>query len=194
MYLWRDLTRLLLSLGNFVTLSTNPFINAINVHGVTLSVTQMVMLSLNEFIFLLGGYSLNRQKNLPCKICRGAFRPSAFLIKLAWEAPALGQVAGAQFMQCDVNGLCEATGGGAELLGMDPGRKWHLAGPVWVQDPGQGASVPAAAQGSRLFRHSCPASFTQHTSQAGWAGSSWCQRQACNVRVSCEGQYGNYPV
>lgn len=80
--------------------------------GVTLSVTQMVILSLNEFIFLLGGYSLNRQKNLPCKICRGAFRPSAFLIKLAWEAPALGQVAGAQFMQCDENGLCEATGGG----------------------------------------------------------------------------------
>lgn len=54
-----------------------------------LSVTHVVVLGLNELIFLLGVYSLNRQ--LPGKICRGAFRPPAFLIQLTWEVPALAR-------------------------------------------------------------------------------------------------------
>lgn len=55
----------------------NPFINEINVPGVMLSlVIHIEVLGLNELIFLAEGYSLNR--HLPGKICRGAFRPSAF--------------------------------------------------------------------------------------------------------------------
>lgn len=151
--------------------------------SVTLSVTDTVGLSLDEVISLLRGYTLKRQ--LPGKLCRGAFRPSAFLIKLTGEVPALGQVAGAQFM-CP----SEATGGGRVLLGMNPGRKGHLAGLVWVQDPGQGASVPAAAQGGQVSCHSSPALSIEHCHML--AGQTACG--ASSVMMSCEGQYGNYPV
>lgn len=102
----------------------------------------------------------------------------AFLIKPAGEVPALGQVAGAQFMWCDANSPSEPTGGGREFLGMDPGKR-HLAGPVWVQDPGQGGSVPAAAQGGSMSCHSSPALSIWHESQlAGQAAHSASTRHA----------------
>lgn len=59
-------------------------------------VIHIEVLGLNELIFLAEGYSLNR--HLPGKICREAFRPSAFLIKSTWEIHAVGQVGGAQFI------------------------------------------------------------------------------------------------
>lgn len=86
-------------------------------------VIHMEVLGLHEITFLARGYSLNR--HLPGKICRGAVRPSAFLIKPTWEIHAVGQVAEAQFTYCDVYGSSEATGGGRELLCLDPSRKWH---------------------------------------------------------------------
>ena len=121
------MTRLIFALGSFETLSVKPLINETNVPGVMLSVViHMDVLDLNELIFLAGGYSLNR--HLPGKICRGAFRPSAFLIEPTWEIHAVGQVAGAQFTYCDVYGSSKATGGGRELLCMDPSRKLRSAG------------------------------------------------------------------
>lgn len=75
----------------------NPFINEKNVPGVMLClVIHIEVLGLNELIFLAEGYSLNR--HLPGKICRGAFRASAFLIKSTWEIHAVGQVGVAQFI------------------------------------------------------------------------------------------------
>lgn len=59
-------------------------------------VIHIEVLGLNELIFLAEGHSLNRR--LPGKICRGAFRPSAFLIKLTWEIHAVGQVGAARFI------------------------------------------------------------------------------------------------
>lgn len=80
-------------------------------------VVHIEVLGQHELLFQAGGYSLNR--HLPGKICRGAFRPSAFLIKVIWEMPAVGQVAGAQFTYCNVYGSSEATGRGGEWLCMD---------------------------------------------------------------------------
>jgi len=121
------MTRLIFALGSFETLSIKPCINEKNVPGVALSVViHTKVLGLNELIFLAGGYSLDR--HLPGKICRGACRPSAFLVKPTWEIHAVGQVAGAQFTYCNVYGSSEATGGGRELLCMHPSRKSHSAG------------------------------------------------------------------
>lgn len=137
-------------------------------------VTHIDIWRLNKFIFLVGGYSWNT--HLSGRICRGAFRPSAFLINLTWDFMAWTREQG---HSCDIYSSSEDTGWGAELPCMHPSRKLHLAGLFWLQGPGQCVSVPAPAQCCRLSadRVEHYISMLIHraeVSDAGLAGGSWC--------------------
>lgn len=152
----------------------------------------MEVLGLDELMCLARGHSLNTP--LPGKICRGAFRPSAFLIKPTWEIHALGQVAVAQFTYCNVYGCFEATGGGKEILGTHLSRKLHPAGLVecralvrvsWSQLLHRGAHCPAAPL--------CAYSHTIST-QCCLGRRRCCQCQLYVMVMSCEEQYPNCQV